>query len=73
MSDPYRIHEADQPSSPAAARAAWTRPLLWIVLAVSAALNVVTSTVDVVVGAAFGVVALACIAALVVQHYRLRR
>ncbi len=70
MSDPYRIHEADQPPP---ARGGRTRPLLWVVLAISAALNVATSTVNMFVGAAFGVVALACIAALVVQHYRLRR
>jgi Flp pilus assembly protein TadB len=73
MTDPYRIHEADQAPPAAGARAGRTRPVLWILLAVSAALNVVTSSVNVLLGAAFGVVALACIAALVVQHYRTRR
>ena len=50
------------------------RPLLWLVLVVSAAANAVASStgVNVFVGAAFGIVTLGCAAALVTHHYRRR-
>lgn len=47
--------------------------LLWTVLAIAAALNVALSAVNVFVGAAFGVIALACAAGLIARHYRGRR
>jgi hypothetical protein len=77
MPDPYQVFEA--PEVPPAAkrgggRGGAVRPLLWLVLVISAAANVVASTTDhVFVGAAFGLVALACATALVVHHYRNRR
>jgi len=50
------------------------RPLLWIVLIVSAAANAVTSSAsdNVFIGASFGLVTLASAAGLVVHHYRRR-
>lgn len=49
------------------------RPLLWFVLVLSAALNAVFSSGEqVLLGAAFGMVTLASIAALIVHHYRNR-
>ena len=50
------------------------RPLLWVVLVLSAAANAVSSSIgaNVFIGAAFGVVTLACAAGLVVHHYRHR-
>jgi hypothetical protein len=50
------------------------RPLLWVVLVLSAAANAVTSGIggNVFIGAAFGVVTLASAAGLVVHHYRHR-
>ncbi|MFB9840161.1 hypothetical protein [Actinoallomurus acaciae] len=76
MPDPYRITEArEAPPDSAGRRGGFVRPVLWLLLVVSAAGNVVTSTtgVNVFVGAAFGVATLACGAALIVQHYRRRR
>jgi len=49
------------------------RPVLWLLLVLSVAANAVASTVNLAVGAAFGVLALACAAALVRDHYRHRR
>jgi hypothetical protein len=50
------------------------RSLLWVVLAVSAVANAVTSSVGgpLLVSTALGVVALASATALVVRHYRRR-
>ncbi|MGI5228162.1 hypothetical protein [Actinoallomurus sp. CA-142502] len=75
MTDPYRITEAHEtpPDSPNE-RGGIVRPVLWLLLVVSAAGNMVTSTtgVNVFVGVAFGVATLACGAALIIQHYRRR-
>jgi hypothetical protein len=50
------------------------RPLLWVVLAISAAGNVVTSASNhLVVSIPLGVVAVLCVIGLVVDHYRHRR
>lgn len=76
MPDPYRITEAQEaPSDSASRRSGFVRPVLWLLLVVSAAGNLVTSTigVNVFVGMAFGVATLACGAALIVQHHRQRR
>jgi hypothetical protein len=50
------------------------RSLLWVALVLSAAANAIVSSSGnhVLIGAAFGVVTLACAAGLVVQHYRHR-
>jgi hypothetical protein len=75
VNDPYRITEGPQTPHRAAAGGGLARPLLWLLLVISAAGNMVTSTtgVNVFVSAAFGVVTLACATALIVQHYRQRR
>ncbi|MEV4639139.1 hypothetical protein AB0J80_17470 [Actinoplanes sp. NPDC049548] len=59
---------------PASRRTA-VEPALWVLLLVSAAANAVTSTsgLNPVVGVAFGVVALSCIAGLVVSRRRRTR
>jgi hypothetical protein len=51
------------------------RPVLWLVLVVSAALNAVFSSTgeNPAIGIGFGVVALAAITGLIVHHYRGRR
>jgi hypothetical protein len=51
------------------------RPVLWLVLVVSAALNAVFSSTgqNPALGIGFGVVALAAITGLIVHHYRSRR
>jgi hypothetical protein len=75
VTDPYRIFDSPpRPTQHASTRGAAVRPLLWLLLVISAAANVVASTADLVfVGAGFGVVTLVCAAALVVHHYRRRR
>ncbi|MEU8378575.1 hypothetical protein [Streptosporangium sp. NPDC048865] len=67
--------EASRPVLPAGARAGMVRPVLWFLLLVSAVLTMVFSSVgaDVLAGAGFGPAALACVAALIVHHYRCRR
>lgn len=75
MTDLHRSTEAG--STPQAGRLARatgdrTRLLLWVALAVSAVLNAALSTVNVFLGAVFGVAVLACAWALVV-HYRRTR
>ncbi|MFI6735928.1 hypothetical protein ACIBI9_23645 [Nonomuraea sp. NPDC050451] len=51
------------------------RPVLWLLLAIFAVANMVTSTSDlnVFVGLGFGLATLACAAALIQQHYAQRR
>jgi hypothetical protein len=68
MNDPYSI--TDQ----AETRRGAVRPLLWLGLILSAAVNAIVSSAvgDPVVGSAFGAVALAFAAALVIHHYRTR-
>lgn len=48
------------------------RPVLWVLLAISATGNMVVSTagLSVIGNILFGVVTVACAAALIVQHYR---
>jgi hypothetical protein len=50
------------------------RPVLWLLLIVSAAGNMVTSNagVNIAIGIGFGLATLACAAALIVHHYRHR-
>jgi hypothetical protein len=77
VADPYRISPA--PESPRIAdysgRRGLLRPVLWLVLIVSAAANGVSSTIGLypLVGIGFGLVTLACTGALVVHHYQNRR
>jgi hypothetical protein len=74
MTDPYRITEAPEAPEAGPARRGPLRPVLWLVLIVSAAANAVCSSVGVnaFVGIVFGVIALASAVALIVHHYRHR-
>jgi hypothetical protein len=75
--DPYRISEPPQASSGGVQSPpiGIVRPVLWLVLVVSTAANVVASTtgVNMLVGIGSGLVVLACAIALSVHHYRHRR
>ncbi|MFF3444151.1 hypothetical protein [Streptosporangium sp. NPDC002721] len=78
VTDLHRIPqapEAPRPTRPTGVRAGMVRPVLWVLLLVSAVLNTVFSFVgtDVLAGAGFGLAALACVAALIVHHYRFQR
>lgn len=68
MTDPYRISE-DTPH--AAPRGGLLRPALWLLLIVSATANAVSSAAGLhaLIGIGFGLITVACIAALVVHHY----
>jgi hypothetical protein len=71
--DPYRITE--EPQTPPSPRHGVVRPVLWLLLVISAAGDIATSTtgVNVAVSSAFGAVTLGLGIALVVQHYRNHR
>ena len=70
MNDPYRI--TDTPAGATDSSRGRLRPALWLVLILSAAANMVLSTIvgNPVLSSASGVVALVCATSLVVQHYR---
>ncbi|MDG4780754.1 hypothetical protein O7614_14000 [Micromonospora sp. WMMD961] len=72
MTDPYRLTQAPvtAPNKPGGL----LRPLLWLVLFVSAAANVVLSTAadNPWVSSASGLVAVLCAVALIVHHRRNR-
>ena len=78
MPDPCRILDAPEaplPAQQAGARGRAVRPLLWLLLVISAAANMVTSIAEMnmFVGAGFGLITLACATALIVHHYRRQR
>jgi hypothetical protein len=78
VQDPYRISEAPEASGslPSASHPGGiVRPLLWVLLVISAAANAVISStgVSTFAGIGFGLAALASAAALVVHHYKHRR
>jgi hypothetical protein len=74
MMDPYRISEPDS-APPAIERRGSLRPVLWLLLVISAAGNVATSNIglNMMIGIGFGLVTMACAAALIVDHYQHRR
>lgn len=77
VTDP-RVPEASEASSSTRLAEAWDgamRPLLWILLTISVACNIVTSSADVnvLVRIGFGLVTLGCVAALVTHHHLHRR
>jgi hypothetical protein len=74
MMDPYRISEPDS-APPAIERRGSLRPVLWLLLVISAAGNVATSNIglNMMIGIGFGLVTMACAAALIVNHYQHRR
>jgi hypothetical protein len=77
MTDPYRISETTEatPAGQAPSRRGVLRPVLWLVLIVSAAANAVSSSAGITpfVGVGFGVLTLASATALIVHHYQHRR
>jgi hypothetical protein len=75
MTDPYRIGETSDRPQAIRSPGSIMRPVLWVLLVISGACNVVTSSmnISVLIGIAFGLFTLACGAALVVDHYRRRR
>ncbi|MDG4809424.1 hypothetical protein O7634_21975 [Micromonospora sp. WMMD1120] len=72
MTDPYRITEA--PATAPEKPGGLLRPLLWLVLIVTAAANMVLSAAldDPWLSSAFGLVAVLCAVALIVHHRRNR-
>ena len=75
--DPYQINEAPQaPQAPRpSTRSGILRPVLWLLLVISAAANMAASStgLNMMIGIGFGLVTLACGAALIVDHYQHRR
>jgi hypothetical protein len=75
MTDLYRITDTPHSPPPAIARKGIVRPVLWLLLVISAAANMATSNtgLNMMIGIGFGLVTLACGAALIVDHYQHRR
>ena len=75
MTDPYRISETPGAPTAAVERRGRLRPVLWLLLVISVAGNVVTSNIglNIMIGIGFGLATLACGAALIVDHYQRRR
>jgi hypothetical protein len=78
MTDPYRIVDvsaAPQAMRPTGDREGVLRPLLWVLLVISLAGNVVVASagLNVFIGAGFGALVLVFGTALVVHHFRNRR
>ena len=71
MTDRYRIAPEETAADD---RAGMLRPVLWLLLILSAADNATVSVAgwNVLVGVGFGLITLACAAVLVVHHYRHR-
>lgn len=74
MTNRYDIGESNRAPWPAPStgtRGGSLRPVLWVALVASGAANIVTSSVgiNVLIGVGFGLLTLACIVALVVDHY----
>lgn len=63
------------PQIPSPASSSRLRPVLWLVLVVSGAANIITVPleVDIVLDSALGLITVAAGVALVVDHYRHRR
>lgn len=76
MTDPYRIADTSSvPTTPQRQATGLLRPALWLALILSAAANAVTSLMNLhpVISAGFGLIALSCVTALTLHHYRARR
>jgi hypothetical protein len=67
--------EASATAPPAEVRSGVFRLLLWLLLVISVTANLVASVagINMFIGAGFGLLVLACAAALIVDHYRHRR
>jgi hypothetical protein len=77
VTDPYRISSASgsSPTEEYSGHRGLLRPVLWLMLIVSAVANAVSSTLGLhpLVGIGAGLVTLGCVVALVVHHYQQRR
>ncbi|MER5320513.1 hypothetical protein [Streptosporangium roseum] len=80
MNDPHRLDPSGRPSAPVSRPRGGgiaLRALLWVVLIVSASINIVLNTFGsetaTVPGTAAGIVAVACIAGLITHHFLRRR
>ncbi|MEQ4723512.1 hypothetical protein [Nonomuraea sp. B19D2] len=73
MDDPYRI-EPQGRRRPARRRNGWAlRALLWAILVIAISVNIVASTIgrgSLLVGLPSGLIAVACIAGLIVHHIK---
>jgi hypothetical protein len=77
MADRYRISTSSETNEEAPSESgeqSLLRPVLWIVLFLSAAANAAMSSIGAnpLAGAGFGLITLACAVTLVVHHYRNR-
>ena len=76
MSDHYRITDMSPDEAPhGVTTVGLLRPVLWAVLLITAAANVIASTLglDAWIASGFGLITLVAITALVVHHYRHRQ
>ncbi|TYB44056.1 hypothetical protein [Actinomadura chibensis] len=78
MNDSHGRSETTSPAAAGAspsARSRAVRPVLWVLLVIFAAGDMVLSRLDanVAVDAAFGLATMACATCLIVHHYRNRR
>ena len=75
MADQHRIAPPETADAPDGDdRGGMLRPVLWLLLILSAAANATVSAVgaNALAGVGFGLITLACTVALVVHHYRHR-
>jgi drug/metabolite transporter (DMT)-like permease len=74
MNEPHTTVAPSRPAASApAGRGGRVRPTLWVLLVISLVGNGVMSLVNTPAGIAFGLVAMACVAGLVVNHRASRR
>jgi hypothetical protein len=74
MADIYSTQNVTQTPQPVKIPRGKVRPGLWLVLVISSVVNVIASvTGSLLISSAFGLIALAGIAALINDHYRQRR
>ncbi|MEV4509954.1 hypothetical protein AB0K00_13450 [Dactylosporangium sp. NPDC049525] len=74
MTDRYRIAPPETTGTPDGGGRGMLRPVLWLLLILSAAANATVNTIGAnpLAGVGFGLVTLACAGTLVVHHYRHR-
>ncbi|MEV4896498.1 hypothetical protein AB0K48_44775 [Nonomuraea sp. NPDC055795] len=76
MNDPYRISPKSAPGKRSPVSGTATRAVLWLVLTVSAVVNVIANNIlhgTEAIGIVAGLVAVVCIAGLIVSHVSGRR
>ncbi|MFI9553204.1 hypothetical protein [Nonomuraea endophytica] len=76
MNDPYRISPKNAPGKTSPAGRTATRAVLWLVLTVSAVVNVIANNIltgTAAIGIVAGIVAVGCITGLIISHVSGRR